>query len=513
MQSITSLADLGIVRHKHKFMPDARRVLLRPFIPGNSRRTAHIVGRVMSMTDDEVERILRQVLAEFHDRHFDIERVFDRHFCRIRHHMLTDEEPSRPRRLLLGSYFTAEYALESAALFNPSIVPHPDQANVPPGWLRFVMSFRATGEGHISSLEFRTGIVNDTSDVVLDRPGRYVTEPELVPNALYDKSLFVRKLREMGIENDDSAAVLGALPDGFTIAELREAVSVRRNDRAIQPPGGDTYERTVDAIIWLAESNYEVTFDRLKAISERTIFPISASEKNGIEDARFVHFTDDNGEVTYYATYTAWNGAVMLPQLLSTRDFCSFKVVTLNGKAVENKGMALFPRKIDGKFAMISRQDNENLFIMFSEHLHFWHRAEQLLRPSYPWEFTQLGNCGSPIETEAGWLLLTHGVGPVRKYCIGAALLDLADPRRVLGRLRNPLLAPNENEREGYVPNVVYTCGALLHRRQLIIPYAMSDTASSICNVSLDALLAQLKLAGSSSTEPAYDRADVGRMK
>jgi predicted GH43/DUF377 family glycosyl hydrolase len=481
---------LDVRRHGDRFQPDASRVLLRPFIPVQAQRLTNIIGRVMSLTEGEAEQLLDTVMAEFNTRHVNIERVFERHYTAVRASMFTDREPSRARRLLLGSYFTAEYALESAALFNPSIVPHPDQAYVPPGWIRFIMSFRATGEGHISSIEFRTGIVNDQNEIVMDRCGRYVTEAMVVPNPTYAKALFERKLQEMGFDNRTFREVIGPLEEEFTLSDLKASVKA---EQAASRNHRHEEQRTRDAIVWLAESNYEIRFDPEQPISERVIFPYSSNESNGIEDARFVRFVDDEGEVTWHATYTAYNGKVILPQILSTSDFLTFQVVTLNGKAVENKGMALFPRKIRGRYAMISRQDNENLFLMYSDHLHFWQEMEKIVRPSYPWEFVQMGNCGSPLETEAGWILLTHGVGPMRKYCIGAVLLDRDDPSRVIGRLREPLLAPNENEREGYVPNVVYTCGALIHNRQVIIPYAMSDSASSICTVSLDELLAHLQ--------------------
>ncbi|MDP9292128.1 MAG: glycoside hydrolase family 130 protein [Verrucomicrobiota bacterium] len=481
---------INVQRRSEKFVPDSTRVLIRPFIPLNSQRIVNIIGRAMTLTDAEVDTLLAEVLAEFSGRHFDIERVFERHFEKVRPQLFTDRELSRPRKLLIGSYFTSEYALESAALFNPSIVPHPDQSNLPKGALRFVMSLRATGEGHISSIEFRSGVIDGGSGIKMDAPSRHVTTPEMVPNPEYDKSTFLLKLQEMGFHNVLSKEMMAPLADTFSLSQLHRSIAASR--RKVRIRSRDE-QRTVECLTWLAESNYEITFRETKAMSERIIFPVSANESNGIEDARFVQFHDEDGSMTYFATYTAYNGRVILPQLIETKDFLKFKIVTLNGTAVQNKGMALFPRKIDGRYAMISRQDNENMFIMFSDNPHFWNDTAALLKPSYSWEFIQLGNCGSPIETEAGWLLLTHGVGPMRKYCIGAALLDLEDPSKVIGRLKEPLLKPNENEREGYVPNVVYTCGALVHGRELIIPYAMSDSASSIASVSLDEVLDALQ--------------------
>jgi predicted GH43/DUF377 family glycosyl hydrolase len=280
-----------------------------------------------------------------------------------------------------------------------------------------------------------------------------------------------------------------SLGEAFTLQELEKTLQ-----RAAKRDGPlpREVERTMECVHWLAQSNYEVHFDPSVAVSERIIFPVSSNESNGMEDARFVRFIEDDGSVIYYATYTAYNGRAILPQLLETSDFLSFRAVTLNGRAVQNKGMAFFPRRIDGSYAMISRQDDENLFLMFSDNPHFWSDPKLLRRPSQPWEAVKIGNCGSPIETEAGWLVITHGVGPMRKYCIGAILLDLHDPSRVIGQLIEPLISPHGNEREGYVPNVVYTCGALVHRGRLILPYGLSDTASTIVTMELNELLAEL---------------------
>lgn len=482
---------MKITRRPEKFVPDASRVLIRPLgYTANSQRIVNILGRVLSLSDQDVDRILDEVRQEFSGRHINIELIFERHFEKVKAYLFTDHELSRSRQLLIGSYFTSEYALESAALFNPSIVPHPDQSGLADGSLRFILSFRATGEGHISSIEFRSGVLDAENNIALDPTGRHVTAPEVIPNPSYDRTTFIIKLHEMGFENQFSGDIMAPLGDMFTLSDLHRSVASMKSKLRIH---SRDEQHTLECLTWLAESNYEVSFRENTPLSERIIFPVSANESNGIEDARFVCFVENDGTARYYATYTAYNGRVILPQLIETSDFIHFKVITLNGAAVQNKGMALFPRCIDGKYAMISRQDGENLFIMFSDNVHFWTDTEKLLKPSYPWEFLQLGNCGSPIETEAGWLLLTHGVGPMRKYCIGAILLDLDDPTRVIGRLKEPLISPNENEREGYVPNVVYTCGALLHHRELIIPYAMSDSASSIATVCIDELLAELK--------------------
>ena len=470
--------------------PDSSRVLIRPFIPGEPHRIAAIIARALTLTEEETEQELERVMKDFGDRHTDIERLLLTHFERVSPHLFISKPLSRPRRLLIGSLFTGEYALESAALFNPSIVPHPDQSGLSEGALRFIMSLRATGEGHISSIEFRTGVINAECEIVLDPVTRFVTAPELVPNPRYFRLSLSRKLHEMGVTGEFADSILKKLEDVFTLSDID--IAIRDSVDDLRQPTVNQ-QRTLDCFKWLAESNYQIQFNPKLPISERILFPVSSNESNGIEDARFVRFVDDCGTVTYYATYTAYNGRVILPQLIETTDFEEFRVVTLNGKAVQNKGMALFPRKIDGQYVMISRQDDENMFIMFSEHLHFWETAQKLAAPSQPWEFAKIGNCGSPIETEEGWLLITHGVGPMRRYCIGAMLLDLHDPRKILGRLPEPLLEPEGNEREGYVPNVVYTCGALVHQGQLILPYAMSDKASSVVRVSLDDLMKALR--------------------
>ena len=466
--------------------PDRSRVLMRPFEPTSEDIARRIVARVMGLSDEEVAWQLDHVLGEFENRHERLEQLFRTRFSRVRHHLDDARAPSLERQALIGSYFTHEYSPESAALFNPSIVPHPNQTDLPKGSLRFILSLRATGEGHISSIAFRAGIVSAQHRITITPPVPLAAEPERVPNAAYDKGLFARKLQEAGVQNEFCLRVLGPLPEAFTMDELHAALDAARQST---DPADATADRAARGILLLAESNYEVRFAADRRVSQCVIFPSIPSQRNGIEDARFVRFQDDGVGFTYYATYTAYDGKIILPQLLETQDFIHFKFSTLNGPAVQNKGMALFPRKIDGRFAMLSRQDDENIFLMFSDNIHFWHKPELLLSPSQPWEFIKMGNCGSPIETEAGWLVLSHGVGAMRKYCLGAFLLDLADPTRVIGRLREPLLSPNETEREGYVPNVVYTCGSLLHGGELIVPYAMSDYATSFATVSLDELL------------------------
>jgi len=481
--------SIRIRRHEMKLTPVSARVIIRPFIPGERHRIVAVISRALALSDVEVTAALLSVKEEFDGRHLDVDEVLLRHFEKIRKHIATDRHLSDELKLLIGALFSGEYALESAALFNPSIVPHPDQEGVPEGGLRFVMSLRATGEGHISSIEFRTGNISPEGEITITPVSRYVSEPQIEPNPTYRKRNFIIKLEEMGLENGYHTAVMEPLTDFFTRSDLNKSLATVRHDAR---GAGHELHRTLESIKWLADSNYELRFAESLALSERIIFPVSANESNGIEDARFVRFVDDDGSVTYCATYTAYNGHTILPQFIETKDFLHFRILTLNGSAVQNKGMALFPRRINGRYFMLSRQDDENLFIMVSDSLHFWSDPQIILRPAEMWEAVKIGNCGSPIETEAGWLVITHGVGPMRRYCIGAALLDLDDPTKVIGRLREPLLCPVGIEREGYVPNVVYSCGSIIHGRELILPYAVSDHASAIASVSLDDLLEKL---------------------
>jgi predicted GH43/DUF377 family glycosyl hydrolase len=475
--------QLYVTRTGIVLRPNNSRVVIRPFQPASEHRIERILGRVAALSEAEVELLLQEVMSEFWNRHQKTRQFFLRRFEQIRSHLLTDQTLSENRKLLMGAYFTQEYALESAALFNPSMVWHPDQSGLSPGSRRFILSLRATGEGHISSITFRSGVIDDQNRIQIDEPTRFVTAPEPVPNTLYDKSLFSRKLVELGVDSPFADLVLEAVPEQFSHEDIRRSI-----DRALHQDRARhrELEPIAQNMLSLVQANYEVDFSPEQNISERIIFPTSPTEINGIEDARFVTFRDDDGSVRYYATYTAFDGKVVLPQILETDDFLRFKASTLNGPEVRNKGLALFPRKVNGLYAMLSRQDNENIYLMYSDMLHFWYTKEQIARPTYGWEFVQLGNCGSPIETDAGWLVLTHGVGPMRKYAMGAFLLDLDDPSQVIGRLEEPLLEPNANEREGYVPNVVYSCGGAIHNGVLIIPYAMSDYASTFASVPLD---------------------------
>jgi predicted GH43/DUF377 family glycosyl hydrolase len=470
--------------------PDQTRVLLRPFTPGDSDRVARIIGRIRSLPEEQVGPLLDKVCEEFSERHQNIRSLFRERYDEVRESVMNDEL-SEPRRLLIGSYFLAEYSLESAALFNPSIVPHPDQTGLAPGELRFILSLRATGEGHISSITFRTGIIYPDQRIEVCTSHGYLTEPSQIPNSLYERALFGRKLSELGLTGVFTYRVMNRLGMSFALEELRSALQAEQFCLA---DGMSREDQNAAQGIWmLARSNHEVQFQPQQQMSDRILFPATPSQRNGIEDARFVCFHDDDGVRTYYATYTAYDGRVVVPELVETSDFLLFRFRTLNGPAAENKGMAMFPRKIGGLYAMLSRQDNENIYLMYSDNVHFWNDRTVLLKPAFSWELVQLGNCGSPIETEAGWLVLSHGVGPMRKYCIGAFLLDREDPSKVIGRLSEPLLCPNQDEREGYVPNVVYTCGALVHNGELIVPYGLADHATGFATVPLSEVLAAME--------------------
>jgi predicted GH43/DUF377 family glycosyl hydrolase len=470
--------------------PDRSRVLIRPFTLANEQRIVKIIARLLALTEAQIEALLAQILSEFSGRHQKTRDLFHERFESVRQYLVTDQELSESRKLVIGSYFTLEYSLEAAALFNPSIILHPDQSDLPPGSTRFILSLRATGEGHISSITFRTGVVDAENRISINTPTRFVTEPRFQPGAPFQKLRFAQQLAELGYAGEFTKRTLASVGASFTLAELRAALAFVHNQLG---PGDANSRPTEETILRLALTNYRVRFADDLRMSERVIFPRSPSQSRGIEDARFVRFQDEDGRVTYFATYTAYDGRNTSPELLQTDDFLDFSFITLTGAAVQNKGMALFPRKIDGEYAMISRQDNENIFVMFSGDLHFWRTAKLVLKPTFTWEFVQLGNCGSPIETERGWLVLTHGIGAMRKYCIGACLLDRDDPTKVLGRLREPLITPTEDEREGYVPNVVYSCGALLHGGTLIVPYAISDFATRFATVPLAAVFAAME--------------------
>jgi predicted GH43/DUF377 family glycosyl hydrolase len=472
-----------------KFRPDQRRVITRPFRPRSEEHAGNIVSRVLAMDELKVKALLKQTLKDFAHRHKNIQSILMKNFQKIEGCVPAPATLSMEKKLLLGSCFTMEYSIESTALFNPSLVIYPKQNDLKKGRTRVIFSFRATGEGHISSIVFRSAVIDRDNSIFMEPISPYLGTPEIVLNPSYDRELFKAKLEEMGLLSEAAKAIYLHLPAKFTPEEMGQAINTIRSGNAFAPAD---MEETIAHIKWLAESNYEVFFPPEHMISERVIFPISQNESNGVEDARFVRFIDDDGSITYYATYTAYNGREILPQLIETKDFHHFKIITLNGPMAQNKGMALFPRKINGLYAMISRRDGENLYLSYSDNIHFWFEGVKIEAPEKNWELVQIGNCGSPLETKKGWILLTHGVGPMRKYCIGVALLDLKDPSKIIGRLEEPLLAPREEEREGYVPNVVYSCGSIILNEELIIPYAISDSESHVAIIAVDELLEKL---------------------
>jgi len=470
------------------------RVILRPYIPPTDERIRNIINRVLDMDEEDASALLINIMHDFSHRHRYFREAVLRNFERVASHVPDLEQLSEDNRLLIGSYFTAEYSVEAAALFNPSMVQVPSDESDPEGSCRFIMSFRATGEGHISSIEFRSGIVDENNDIYFDALSNYVRTPKVHTDSNYDIELFHLKLKDMKVGKRVAEWLLDGLPDQFTFNDLQDKIAEHHNGYRLR---AQDKLQAIDKAMWLARSNYEILFRPEHQISERVIFPVSDSESMGIEDARFVRFVDDDGTVTYYATYTAYNGETILPQLIETNDFLSFKISTLFGKQAYGKGMALFPRKIGGQYVMLSRQDGENNAIMFSDNVHFWSQASLLQTPTFSYEFFQIGNGGSPIETEQGWLVITHGVGPMRTYSLGIQLLDLDDPTRVISRLDEPILVPNDHDREGYVPNVVYSCGAMIFQDELIIPYASADERCGVATMRVSEVMARL-LAGCS---------------
>jgi predicted GH43/DUF377 family glycosyl hydrolase len=488
------MKSIQIKRTQLRLQPDARRVLAKPYgeeavLPGVTSRAQLLVARILAIPEAQVSGLNAEILQRFEGRHHGFRELLERHFELVSHHVPASTRLSVERRLLIGAYFTHEYSVEAAALFNPSIVLAPDQSGLASGEKRFVMSLRAVGEGHLSSIEFRSGVLDARGDITLDAPSSRVLGGLRTAHSNFHKARFSTKLRELGAINELSSSVLDRLSEKFTLEELEASLGALEE---LGPPHAISFE-TVKIIRVLASSNYVTTFPADSALDERVIFPAGPNETRGMEDARFVRFTAADGSINYYATYTAYDGFEILPQLIETEDFVRFTVSTLNGAAAQNKGMALFPRTIDGKYVMLSRKDRENLHLATSSDVHHWNDVSELYRPQNPWELLQLGNCGSPIETEVGWLVLTHGVGPMRRYAIGALLLDLHDPRRVIGHLPRPLIEPDESEREGYVPNVLYTCGALVHADQLIVPYGFSDAGVAVAQLALSDLLDALR--------------------
>lgn len=481
---------LSIERKPIRINPDPKRVIARFFFNG-SDRAKEVIQRVMNITEDIAFGIVSPLLQEYSKRHRNITRVLNRHCSKLKP-LFTDlgidyDTLTVYRKLLIGSYFTHEYSIESAAFFNPSIVEDPDQTDLHEGQKRVIISFRAVGEGHISSITFRRALLDQANNITVMPAGSYIDEAEIVRNAVYNKKLFFDKAAVTQIDINVLNELESKLDHHFEYANLRRIII---DSQKLQE--SDMIKLEYDKVLWLADSYYEIVFSLDTDISDRVIFPISEYERKGIEDARFVHFKNDDGSKIYYATYTAYDGSLIMPKLLQTTDFYNFKIMPLYGAGAQNKNLALFPRKINGKFAMISRIDGCNNYIMYSDKINIWEKPIMLQQPKFSWEFIQIGNCGSPIETKHGWIVITHGVGPMRRYVLGASLLKLDDPEVEIGRLNEPLLIPNSDEREGYVPNVLYSCGALVHNGKLIIPYGVSDSSTAFAEVDMAELITKL---------------------
>ncbi len=479
------MQTIKVNRKETRFSSDPSRVINKFYYPGSEHRAKNIINRVLNLTDYSVKNLLEQILSNFEHRHRNLKEVFNRNYQNVRMFIPDQKNLSEDRKLLIGSYFTHEYSIEAAGFFNPSMVPHPSQKSANKGEMTFILSFRATGEGHVSSIEFRSGKLDKYNNMLMDTAYHQCETPEIIMNEVYEKKFFLKNIRHLEMENDITKNIFKNLPSTFSFEILQDKIEKIKNSF----PHSHTFTHTINMVYLMARSNHQRYFRPESHISERVLFPVSKEAIKGLEDARFVRFCFDNGEVTYFATYTAYNGFEIFPMLLSTSDFLSFNFCTITGAAVKDKGMALFPRKIDGKYFMFSRIDGENLYLMKSDSVDFWNKAQLFQSPKHPWEFFQIGTCGSPIETEHGWILLTHGVGPMRCYCIGAELLDLKNPSKIIAQLKEPILLPEAREREGYVPNVVYSCGGLIHNSELVLPYAMSDSSCGIATIKMDELM------------------------
>lgn len=466
---------------KIRIIPAAERVIPKFLSFSNPDRIEPIVAYIRSLDEKMAEAQLGQALAEFSSRHINFEGVLLNHYRKIEQH-LPDKSLSKPQKLLIGAYFTHEYAVEAAALFNPSIVPHPDQSQMEDGELRFILSLRATGEGHISSIEFKTGVVDADGAIHPDQSAAKLSAGKKAEGQQYSKDFVISRAE---CDGAIEAVMQSALPERFSEHEALTAIS------RVEAATNLNLRVAKEKISNVFALNYELSFEKDIPISSRVIFPSSRTESNGMEDARFVRFRHED-KVLYLATYTAYNGREIRPQLIETDDFRHFRIRPFYGKAASDKGMAFFPEKINGKYAMIGRQGGRCLSIMYSDSLYFWQEYKLLQQPQRTWELLQIGNCGSPLKTPHGWLLLTHAVGPMRKYVLSFTLLDLHNPEIVLATLDQPFLSPNEEEREGYVPHVLYSCGLIQHRENLVIPYAMSDSSISFAVAELEAVIKAL---------------------
>lgn len=478
------IEDRVTIHRSAVLRPDASRVVTHLFVPGQEMAGGHesrasgVVRRILDLDDAAVTRMLEDIVHRFEGRHRKLLETFRLHADRIANRLGPEVELSPERRLLLGATFTHEYSVEASAACNPSMVLDPDQSSAPVDGARVIVSVRSIGEGHRSSIGFRRGVIAVDGEVLLASATAFPVVGT-VDQTLFERGLFEAHLRDAGQYGESAAFVLDGLPEKFTADDLEDRLKVLRKQRDTRRNVAATVERLRS----IAARSYHVEFPVDTDVSQRILWPATAAESHGIEDARFVRFVDSDSTVTYFATYTAYDGAAISQQLLRTQDFVSFDSAPIAGRAASNKGLAIFPRRVDGRFAAISRYDRETNAIAFSDDLHVWDAATTIQTPRLSWEVIQLGNCGSPIETPDGWLVLTHGVGPMRTYSIGALLLDLDDPTTVIGQLDEPLLTPTADEQDGYVPNVVYSCGGMLHHDTLVVPYGIADQSIGIATL------------------------------
>jgi predicted GH43/DUF377 family glycosyl hydrolase len=481
------LVDTGIV-----IRPDPTRVLGRFFVPGRedlapgASRAGGVVDRVLALSETAVERALADVEERCSHHHRAFDDMLNAHADMVLSRVDSASRLSDARIRLLGATFTREDSTEGAALCNPSIVLHPQQPSN--SSVDFIVSVRGIGEGHRSSIGFRTGNVTDDGKVTMHTPGPY---PEVPTDyrGLHRRSVFLAQFAEHGDDPENISFILDELLEEFDDDELESQITLLMADDASRSNTADSVARLRE----LAGSGYSATFSETSQLSERVLWPHAPSESNGLEDARFVRFVGDHGSVTYFGTYTAFDGLRIAQHILDTKDFRTFRSSPMIGAAAATKGLAIFPRRVNGQFVALTRSDRESNEVAFSDDMRTWPEHQTIQVPERSWEMVQLGNCGSPIETEAGWLVLTHGVGPMRTYALGALLLDIDDPRRVIASTDDPILAPSGDRGHGYVPNVVYTCGALAHGDVLVVPYGMADQSIAIATGSVTALIAGMR--------------------
>ena len=490
-------ADIDLaIRQPLRLQPDAARVIAKLFLPGHpdprsGRQAAGVVGHVLDLDDDAVSAGLAELIERFGGRHRALEGIFVHHADRMAGRLPEGTELSDERRMLLGAAFTHEYSVEAAALCNPSVVVAPDQSGAASGSVDLVMSVRGIGEGHRSSIGFRTVSVDADGTVSVDPAERFTTQGTIASSTLHADA-FRGLARRMDDDADAVDWMLDRLGAEFTQAELDARLAELEDQEDTRP----AVAKTVRRLRSVAARAYRVEFPVETALSERVLYPATAVESNGIEDARFVRF-DDGGETMYLGTYTAYDGLNIVQQLLETTDFATFESSPLQGPAARNKGLALFPRRIDGHLVALSRHDGSSNAVAVTDDLRHWPRSTPIPTTPTLWGSVQVGNCGPPIETEAGWLVITHGVGPMRTYSIGALLLDLDDPTQVLAELPRPLLTPRPDEQDGYVPSVVYSCGSIVHAGNLVLPFGIGDSSIGFATAPVDRVLGEMVPPGS----------------